>query len=320
PRKAELAYWTGEIGPMYNQPNSIVAWRSNQKYHYGNPFVTPDVKSKYTNVVVVSDTFTASALFFNWLVNPNSKVKDQLVGAFQEQYTGPETFGEIQPERREWIVNMIKSGRLDGIRVLYPYVKERLLNNHAIALTNIINNRKELFPLILQPKSAEPLKIHTFKFQRANRIGGTLADAAMRERADAFVGEVSTKESSTYTSARVIAEKIEDSVNTNSETGTTISGKSDPSVVMLARNSEFKGQPLSEETIKVLDRLKQKEGIIFIVGDMEGVDTPFIEYLKENLLPFEIYGHGRYKASTKEEVIDDPTFVQNKTRRLLILQ
>ncbi len=60
---------------------------------------------------------------------------------------------------------------------------------------------------------------------------------------------------------------------------------------MLSRNSEFKGQPLKSETKKViLDNFNK--GAEFVVGDMPGVDSQFIDYLQEIGAKFTIYHTG----------------------------
>ena len=49
---------------------------------------------------------------------------------------------------------------------------------------------------------------------------------------------------------------------------------------MLARNGKLSGTELSPDTIAEINEA-HKQGAKFLVGDMEGVDTPFIDYLNK---------------------------------------
>ena len=113
-------------------------------------------------------------------------------------------------------------------------------------------------------------------------------DKAMRRVADGFVGELSKSDSSTSTSLRSISGKTGNSVNTK---GVTVSTGSNPTVVMLARNSEFKGKQLSDTTKQAIKQYADN-GATFVVGDMPGVDSQFIDYLQEIGANFTIYHSG----------------------------
>lgn len=113
-------------------------------------------------------------------------------------------------------------------------------------------------------------------------------DKAMRRVADGFVGELSKSDSSTSTSLRSISGKTGNSVNTK---GVTVSTGSNPTVVMLARNSEFKGKQLSDTTKQAIKQYADN-GARFVVGDMPGVDSQFIDYLQEIGANFTIYHSG----------------------------
>ncbi len=150
-------------------------------------------------------------------------------------------------------------------------------------------------------------------------------DKAMRKIADGYIGEIAewADEDSVYwtsdekykpktsssTSALKIAKKngvgVED-VRNNTTVVTSnydaknliyeFSKESGEEIVrnariMLSRNSEFKGQPLKSETKKViLDNFNK--GAEFVVGDMPGVDSQFIDYLQEIGAKFTIYHTG----------------------------
>ena len=134
-------------------------------------------------------------------------------------------------------------------------------------------------------------------------------DKEMRKIAGAFIGEISSRRSSsTLTSAKVIAKKHEGYEAVVSEKGkisefhdvavhpSTLTGEV---TVMLARNAELKGKPLSDSTkakieffakmeYELFDEFKAK----FVVGDMPGVDQPFIDLLQELGADFTVYGTG----------------------------
>lgn len=125
-------------------------------------------------------------------------------------------------------------------------------------------------------------------------------DKAMREAADGFIGEIVKKDSSSYTSAKAIENRFlndKDSISKYKdgfiddyieEDFIVNSGKMDSKKVMLARNGEFRNKPLDKIT-KILIEDYSKDGATFVVGDMPGVDTQFIEYLIEIGAKFEVY-------------------------------
>ena len=155
-------------------------------------------------------------------------------------------------------------------------------------------------------------------------------DKAMRKVANGFIGESVTPvdvqslkqikpTSSTVTSFKAIGTKV--SHNDYSNTGVTLVSGTDHTIVMLARNSEFKGKPLAKNTKdNILE--SHKDGATFVVGDMPGVDTQFIEYLNEIGASYKIY-HTGSTARIKEEVrIEDQintssTEVENKATSTL---
>ena len=111
-------------------------------------------------------------------------------------------------------------------------------------------------------------------------------DKAMRAVAGGFILELDPKrenDSSTGTTAKEYP---------NYREGVMVSSKNFyNSVVMLARNNEFKNKPLSEDT-KVSISDAHSEGVSFVVGDMPGVDSQFIDYLQEIGAKFTVYHTG----------------------------
>lgn len=99
---------------------------SNSKTHFGNPF-----DSKDTNTIKVSSTKDAVKLFIEW-------------AGTNEQYASvldingdPIDLWSVDPERRLWIINQIKSGELVGKPLLY--YTELGEPSHATALDYLIN-------------------------------------------------------------------------------------------------------------------------------------------------------------------------------------
>lgn len=100
-------------------------------------------------------------------------------------------------------------------------------------------------------------------------------DKAMRAVADTFIGEITKQNSSSATSKKEIDSK----------------GIQQPKVVMLARNSELKGRALRANTKEKIFKM-HKLGARFVVGDMPGVDSQFIDYLQNIGADFTIYHTG----------------------------
>jgi len=100
-------------------------------------------------------------------------------------------------------------------------------------------------------------------------------DKAMREVADGAIVELSSdKDSSSKTSLGAVG-----------------SPKEGDKVIMLARNGSLSGKPLRAETKQQI-REANLDGAEFVVGDMPGVDSQFIDYLQEIGAKFTIYHTG----------------------------
>lgn len=161
-------------------------------------------------------------------------------------------------------------------------------------------------------------------------------DKAMREIANSFIGEEDglNLKSSTRTSAETIDKfesddnienkaslkqpRVQGQVNTldiNNYTNTN------NSVVMLARNGSLKNKPLQKTTKEAIINA-YNNGAEFVVGDMPGVDSQFIDYLQEIGAKFTIYHTGttpriQVKATTQSSTSveikpEDISFKSNK--------
>lgn len=102
-------------------------------------------------------------------------------------------------------------------------------------------------------------------------------DQAMRDVADSAIVEIEegrTKPSSSQTSLDALGAPTEDS-----------------SIIMLARNGTLRGKQLLGET-KVAIKNAHDNGAEFVVGDMAGVDSAFIDWLDELGADYTIYHTG----------------------------
>ena len=163
-------------------------------------------------------------------------------------------------------------------------------------------------------------------------VEGDAKDIAMREVADGFVGEISNgrlNNSSTGTSYKALKDNVSGPTSAGS---ITYHGAAEPSTVMLARNGSFRGKPLNSETKEAIEYYFQ-EGASFVVGDMPGVDSQFINYLDEIGASYKIYHTGnnpriakediKYQKGTKDNykqetgiIVPTETFEQNVNRKI----
>ena len=123
-------------------------------------------------------------------------------------------------------------------------------------------------------------------------------DKAMRQVADSAIVELaSNKDSSSKTSL--------------GEVGLPKEGDK---VIMLARNGSLSGKALRAETKKQI-REANLDGAEFVVGDMPGVDSQFIDYLQEIGAKFTVYHTGatpRITLTTSQEVKKAPAQITVK--------
>jgi hypothetical protein len=113
------------------------------------------------------------------------------------------------------------------------------------------------------------------KVYKKGSENGDPKDYAMRQVADSAIVELaSDKESSSKTSL--------------GELGLPKEGDK---VIMLARNGSLSGKTLKAETKEQI-RQANLDGAEFVVGDMAGVDSQFIDYLKEIGAKFTVYHTG----------------------------
>ena len=165
-------------------------------------------------------------------------------------------------------------------------------------------------------------------------VEGDAKDIAMREVADGFVGEISNgrlNNSSTGTSYNALKDNVSGPTSAGS---ITYHGAAEPSTVMLARNGSFKGKLLNSETKEAIKHYFQ-DGASFVVGDMPGVDSQFINYLDEIGASYKIYHTDdrpprivkndiKYQKTTKEDntkqeadiIVPTETFQKNVNRKI----
>jgi ribA/ribD-fused uncharacterized protein len=120
-------------------------------------------------------------------------------------------------------------------------------------------------------------------------------DKAMRQDADGAIVEFKTDkvESSSFTSLNHFNGTYsyeKDRYVGEAFIGDSFVGHSNK-IIMLARNGKLSGTPLNEETKRSIKRAFDR-GNEFVVGDMPGVDSQFIDYLQEIGAKFTIYHTG----------------------------
>lgn len=118
-------------------------------------------------------------------------------------------------------------------------------------------------------------------------------DKAMREVADGFVVELSkATPSSSLTSLKTgsIIEQMGSKEQTSARSTKNLADEG--TIIMLARNGSLKGKPLSKNTKNMIKFYHTDFNMEFVVGDMPGVDSQFIDYLQEIGANFTIYHTG----------------------------
>ena len=164
-------------------------------------------------------------------------------------------------------------------------------------------------------------------------------DKAMRKVANNFIGEFVNNKRSYYSSSLTSLNELDDNVKpagnkvglsdhldvkykdgvtrfNDGKTYTVDGGKVDntdkDNVYMLARNGALANTALSEETKGLISNAHSKYGATFVVGDMPGVDSQFIEYLDEIGASYKIYHTGNTSRIKKDAVqIEEETSAGN---------
>lgn len=130
-------------------------------------------------------------------------------------------------------------------------------------------------------------------------------DKAMRQIADSFVVEVSSANPSSSLTSLKTGSIIEQKGTKEHTAARSTKNLADPGeVVMLARNGSLKGKPLLQETKDMIKFYHDDFNMEFVVGDMPGVDSQFIDYLQEIGAKFTIYHTG---STPRISVTQQPT-------------
>jgi predicted NAD-dependent protein-ADP-ribosyltransferase YbiA (DUF1768 family) len=131
------------------------------------------------------------------------------------------------------------------------------------------------------------------KLYKKGSENGDPKDYAMREVANSFVVEVSSNKPSSSLTSLKTGSIIEQKGTVNHTVARSTKNLADPgSVVMLARNGSLKGTALLQETKDMIKFYHDGFNTEFVVGDMPGVDSQFIDYLQEIGAKFTIYHTG----------------------------
>jgi hypothetical protein len=230
-------------------------------------------------------------------------------------------YPEVAVNQKAWIWEQIDAGNVEAAKLLYfdKKIGSDFYYSHADALAEVIGSKI---------RGIKEVKI--FKWNRPSAERGSDADVAMREVATGFIGEFKTdkRKSSTLTSLGEIGISNYYDYSENRNVGTSYTGtlpdKGYPgaviydykTTVMLARNGGLKNKPLAAETKRLIDTAKS-QGAEFILGDMEGVDTQFMDYLNEIGATYSIYGHGRLKGISDKAYVAEPVAPDVTPKRLI---
>ena len=236
---------------------------------------------------------------------------------------------EATPEYRQAIIDDIKNGKLKGRPIIY--YEEKGYATHATALDYLINKYDwNATPKITTPNPVQtvskpgPVAVKIFKWNRQSAEIGTDADIAMRKIATGSIVEFKSDKvpSSSLTTMNTVGkdnsyEYVKDRYMGTSYTGIKNGRSNYGDIVMLARNGKLSGTELSPDTIAEINEA-HKQGAKFLVGDMEGVDTPFIDYLNKIGAVYAIYGHGRLKGVSDVEKIAPKQLTEEKSNKINI--
>jgi hypothetical protein len=167
-------------------------------------------------------------------------------------------------------------------------------------------------------KTSGPSAVKIFKWNRISAEIGTDADIAMRKIATGAIVEFKSDKvkSSSLTTMGQVGKDNSYGYETDRYIGTSYqglkNGRNDYGpITMLARNGKLSGTELNPDT-KAEIKIAHEQGSKFVLGDMEGVDTQFMDYLNELGATYAIYGHGRLKGISDVE-ISKPSKVTTST-------
>jgi hypothetical protein len=164
-------------------------------------------------------------------------------------------------------------------------------------------------------KTGGPSAVKIFKWNRRSAEIGTDADIAMRKIATGAIVEFKSDKvkSSSLTTMGQVGKDSSYGYETDRYVGTSYqglkNGRNDYGpITMLARNGKLSGTELNPDT-KAEIKIAHEQGSKFVLGDMEGVDTQFMDYLNELGATYAIYGHGRLKGISDVEISKPSTSV-----------
>ncbi len=127
---------------------------------------------------------------------------------------------------------------------------------------------------------------------------GDAKDKAMRKVANGYILEfakytpsstlTSYSELSQSTTLEYLSNDLRSAIEEDGVTYASGFEEDGTDVIMLARNGTLKNRPLIKQ-VKDQIQIANNSGSIFVVGDMPGVDTQFIEYLNEIGASYKVY-------------------------------
>lgn len=301
-------------------PEAIVSTRvrDNDTAHFGNPFANDrKILSKNPILIPTKSTKESVQRYIKWILTGDIGNAINITETPEEfeKRTGRriliwerskiELLSMDLDERREWILEELQSGKHKGKSILY--YAELGQPSHATALDYLINEydwSEQIVPTEVveeaPTKNVQGFEGYKGGFENTGKgtSQGDGKDKAMREVADSgFIGELDTttgKESSTLTSFNLMSSGATvalTDLNKAVKQFPVIALKPTGNTIMLARNKELINNPLSQKTKDQILSAKVM-GKKFVVGDMPGVDSQFIDYLQEIGAKFTVYHTG----------------------------
>lgn len=288
-------------------------------------------------IIDVSIEIMKQPEYFLQLIEPlNSDKLEELASQLRESKKGKEKYSPYRDTRfaRKDDQTYIYTDEKKHIKIFEPafFINKHSANSVGMDVLGIYATNIPMKSLFNKVGMHISKLVHNYnvKSVSAESIGqgttrGDAKDYEMRGKADGFIGELVEDEisnipdnlyemqaqSSTGFSYSFIGRKnglyMDHEFNNNSSTvrsGTAIM-EGEAQTIMLARNGEFRNIPLNNETKSQILKY-HKDGATFIVGDMPGVDSYFVEYLQEIGAEFTVYTNGYNRLELFETQIPLP--------------
>lgn len=259
--------------------------------NYINSLVPNYIKTNSDKIRIVSELASMFMLSQDFQTNEellkNSQDVEKMIKALTPQ--------QLKEEDKDTIDNMIANAIIE--KLAKDGLSEKDIYDNFFG-----KNNANLKPTSSTQSSTSLKGFQGYKGKFEDKGKGTPEgdgkDKAMRKVATGSIVEFKTDKvkSSSLTTFETVGKDNAYSYEKDRYVGQSYNGVKDfkndyGSVVMLARNGKLAGTELSVDT-KVEIKTAHNQGAEFVVGDMPGVDSQFIDYLQEIGAKFTIYHTG----------------------------